>query len=231
MFRKFFSSKVYKIFDYIMRLILLNVAIFIVSLLLPLLLSNLIKDEKLSWLVTISYIPTFFTILPAITACLDVIKSYELDHENGVFKVFFKAFKKNYRQSMALSTLVIIILIPLYNSYNVFNNLKTESLANGIGYILTISFAIMILFLIMHIPLVIIYFKGITFFESVKLAFIFAFKDLLGSILMFIVIAASLISSYYWAWYMSIFSISLPCFLIIKITKKNYLKLYNKFND
>ena len=88
MFRKFFSSKVYKVFDYIMRLILLNVAIFIVSLLLPLLLSNLVKNENLSWLITIAYIPTFFTFLPAIIACLDVIKSYELDHENGVFKSF-----------------------------------------------------------------------------------------------------------------------------------------------
>ncbi len=231
MFRKFFSSKVYKVFDYIMRLILLNVAIFIVSLLLPLLLSNLVKNEDLSWLITISYIPTFFTFLPAIIACLDVIKSYELDHENGVFKVFFKAFKKNYRGAMALSTVILLVTIPLYNSYNVFNSLKAESIANAVGYVLTISIAVIILFLIMHVPLVMIYFRGITFFESIKLAFIFAFKDMLGSILMLIVIVASLISAYFWAWYMAIFSISLPCFLIIKITKKTYLRLYNKFNN
>ena len=132
---------------------------------------------------------------------------------------------------MALSTVILLVTIPLYNSYNVFNSLKAESIANAVGYVLTISIAVIILFLIMHVPLVMIYFRGITFFESIKLAFIFAFKDMLGSILMLIVIVASLISAYFWAWYMAIFSISLRCFLIIKITKKTYLRLYNKFNN
>ena len=127
MLKKFFTSKLYRIFDYAMRLILLNVITFIASLLLPLLWSLIEVSPTFEWINNIIFIPMFFTLFPSLIAVVDTIRGYELDLDDRVFKTFLVNFSKNYRVSMKISTILLLIAIPLYNSFTVFNSMKTKS--------------------------------------------------------------------------------------------------------
>ena len=82
----FMKSGLYRVLDYIARLVILNVLILIISFLLLL----IFKDQK--WPLII----TALTFLPSIVSAFKVIKDYEDGKNPSIFKPFFKAFKQYY---------------------------------------------------------------------------------------------------------------------------------------
>ena len=231
MLKKFFASKLYRIFDYAMRLILLNVMTFIASLLLPLLWSLIEVSPTFEWVNDIIFIPMFFTLIPSIVSVVDTIRGYELDLDDRVFKTFLINFSKNYRVSMKISVILLIVAIPLYNSFTVFNSLKTQSIANAIGYILTISLVVIIIFITMHLILVVTYFRDLRLIDAFKLAATFAFKDIFGSILILAAFTVALVIAYLNSWFLVLFSISLPLYALVKITKNKYKRIYDRVEN
>ena len=231
MLKKFFASKLYRIFDYAMRLILLNVMTFIASLLLPLLWSLIEVSPTFEWVNDIIFIPMFFTLIPSIVSVVDTIRGYELGLDDRVFKTFLINFSKNYRVSMKISVILLIVAIPLYNSFTVFNSLKTQSIANAIGYILTISLVVIIIFIIMHLILVVTYFRDLRLIDALKLAATFAFKDIFGSILILAAFTVALVIAYLNSWFLVLFSISLPLYALVKITKNKYKRIYDRVEN
>jgi len=227
MINKILNSKAYQIFDFVVRLLILNVLIILISFSLLIILTT-IFDDLPKYVELLLLIPTAFTILPSIVASTAVIKSYVVDKNNGLFKDFFIAFKKYYFKSLLLSILVVVAYVLLQNSYFYFNNLKLSAPIYMIGYILTISFSLIALFAFIQIPLVFVYFDGLKIIHYVKLAFILSFKNLGTSIILLIISVASIIASYFVQIYLLLFSFTIVIYFCVLLTKKNYLKITNK---
>ena len=83
----------------------------------------------------------------------------------------------------------------------------------------------------MHLMLVVTYFKDLRLIDAIKLAVTFTFKDLLGSILVLVAFAISLVTAYLNSWFLVLFSISLPLYALVKITKSRYKKIYDRVEN
>ena len=81
----------------------------------------------------------------------------------------------------------------------------------------------MLIMLLIHIPLVLVYFDGLNVKYYLKLSLILAFKDLWITIVCALIVSASIALSIFLNLYMLIIGFSLPIFLIVLITKKKYL--------
>ena len=86
-------SKIYRFLDYLLRLILLNALVVVPSFSFFIIYGSF-ASELNNTLANISLIPIFFLLFPSVVACFDVIRQYETDETNTIFKDFFKSFKK-----------------------------------------------------------------------------------------------------------------------------------------
>ena len=145
------NSKAYQVFDYICRLIILNVLLIICSFSLLLIFNAIFPnlDEKYKYLLLI---PTALTLYPSITAITYTIKGYATNTLGGTFKDFFTGFGKYYGKTFIISILIIVFFLLLMNSYHYFNEYKANGLAYGIGYILTFTFMFIGIMLLIHLP-------------------------------------------------------------------------------
>ena len=125
----FMKSGIYRILDYVARLVILNVLVLIISFSLLL----IFKDQY--WPLII----TGLTFIPSLVAMFRVMKDYEDGKDPSVFKPFFKAFIKYYIKSIIITVIVGILALLLYNSLTVFAGNYNKSVANIIGYYLTLS--------------------------------------------------------------------------------------------
>ena len=243
-FRQAMSS-IYAILDYVFRIVMLNLLI-VVPALLPFLIYTHIED-KMS---TVNDLFTYLTLLPAviymfpaIVAATSCFKAYEENTTKGVFKEFFVAFGKNYFKSLLISIFLFLTLFILffeirfngYEFYGIFFYFirNITNYACLIGLFITISFIIMGLFILSHLPLVLVYFDDISIWQQFKLAFIMAFRKIGKTILICLIIIAFTFLCLLQGLeiIIFIFGISLPLFLIVKITFKEYIKIYRKVEN
>lgn len=224
------QSKIYRFLDYVLRLILLNFLILIPSFSFLIVVSNIVKNGN-NWLVYISFIPAFLWLIPSIVAAMDVIKQYETKETNTIFKDFFKSIKKYYWKSLLLTGSIILFFLIFGNSIRFFYSQVLEGFLYIFGLILSCSFAIVLAMTIIHIALVMVYFDHLRIIEIVKLAFIMAFKDVVGSLLSIamIILMAGLDMTVYIVMFIGGFSI--PIYLVIKLTFKKYIKIYRKIGE
>ena len=95
---KILNSKAYQVFDYICRLIILNLLLIIISFSIFLLAINIFPDMKDIYQILL-LIPTAITLLPSIVAVADVIKGYEIEKNTGIVKDFFNNLKKHFSRT------------------------------------------------------------------------------------------------------------------------------------
>ena len=109
------NSKAYQVFDYICRLIILNVLLIICSFSLLIIFTNIFKnlDETYRLLLLI---PTALTLYPSITAITYTIKGYQTNTLGGTFKEFFYGFGKYYGRTVIISILLMVVFVLLMNS-------------------------------------------------------------------------------------------------------------------
>ena len=129
---KILNSKAYQVFDYICRLIILNLLLIIISFSIFLLAINIFPDMKDIYQM-LFLIPTAINLLPSIVAVADVIRGYEIEKNTGVLKDFFTSFKKHFKKSFLLSVLLIISALLMSNSITFFSNMKAEGIIYTIG--------------------------------------------------------------------------------------------------
>ncbi len=216
------NSKAYQVFDYIARLIILNVLLIICSFSLLIIFTNIFPNMSETYRLLL-LIPTALTLYPSITAITYTVKGYATNTLGGTFKEFFHGFGKYYGKTVIISVLIIVAFVLLMNSYQYFNAYKASGLAYAIGYVLTFTFMFMLIMLLIHIPLVLVYFDGLNVKYYLKLSLILAFKDLWITIVCALIVSASIALSIFLNLYMLIIGFSLPIFLIVLITKKKYL--------
>ena len=217
----FMKSGIYKILDYVARLVILNVLVLIISF------SLLFVFKDQYWPLII----TLLTFFPSLVAIFRVIKDYEDGNNPSVFKPFLKAFSKYYVKSIIFTVGIGIIALLLVNSLNVFAKNYNQSVANVIGYYLTISLILAVGILVVHIPLVIVNFDDLTIIQYLKLSIAMTFKDVILSFLCVVVVGVFVITSFVFPIVAGVGGISLPVYLITKLTYKRYSLLSDKHNN
>ncbi len=214
----FMKSGLYRIMDYIARLVILNVLVLIISFSLLL----VFKDQY--WPLII----TGLTFIPSLISMFRVMKDYEDGNNPSVFKPFFKAFIKYYIKSIIFTVIIGIVAILLVNSLTVFAKNYNQSVANIIGYYLTISIIILACLIVVHIPLVVVNFDDLSIFQYLKLAVTMTFKDIVLSFLCVVIIVFFVITSLVFPIVLGVAGVSVPVYLITKITYKRYSLLSDK---
>ena len=214
----FMKSGIYRILDYVARLVILNVLVLIISFSLLL----VFKDQY--WPLII----TGLTFIPSLVALFRVMKDYEDGNNPSVFKPFFKAFIKYYIKSMIFTLIIGITALLLVNSLTVFAKNYNQSVANIIGYYLTISLIILAGLVVVHIPLVVVNFDDLSIFQYLKLAVTMTFKDVVLSFLAVVIVVFFVITSIVFPIVLGIAGVSVPVYLITKLTYKRYSLLSDK---
>ena len=221
---KILKSKAYQVFDYICRLVILNLLLVIVSFSIFILIINIFPNLKDGYQM-LFLIPTAINLLPSIVAIAEVIKGYEIEKNSGIFKEFFMAFKKHFKKSSILSVLLIVCVLLISNSVSYFSLMQTEGIIYTMGFGLSLSLVLVMIICLIHLPLVMIYFEDLNLLHYVKLSLIFAFKDLGLTLIATLFVVASIFLSYLISIYFVLIAFSLTIYLIIKITKNKYIKI------
>lgn len=221
-----YNSKIFKFFDYCFRLVLINLLILIPSFLLFYIIMLFFKDNIKGIWEYLSLIPALLYMYPAICAGIDLIRKFELKQCNTVFKEFFKSLKRIYLKALIETVFILILAILFYFSIRHFYLHLGDGIINSFGLVLSIAFAIMLLVIIVHLPLVMNYMEGCFIIDDIKLACMMAFQDLAITISMVIFIIADVVLMFLVPTILVIGGFSLPMYLLIKLTFKKYYIVY-----
>ena len=214
----FMKSGLYRVLDYIARLVILNILVLIISFLLLL----IFNGEK--WPLII----TALTFLPSIVSGFKVVKDYEDGKNPSIFKPFFKAFKQYYIKSLIYTVIIGLVGVLLLNSYSVFNAHYSEGVVYVIGYYLTISIILVALLGVVQLPLVIVNFDGLGIMQYLKLSIVMGFKELLSSAIIIVIIGLIAIVGVVYPTVLAIIGFSGGVYSITKLTYKKYSLLSSR---
>lgn len=204
---KKYSSKLYRFFDLLYRLLVINIMTIIISL--PLV-----------------------TIFPAITAATATIKNSM--QETGVFKPYFKNFKTYFLKSFKMGLCMLLAFGAGIYAIYFWSTATTESkIVEVIMQIAIVVVPICLLiftFIIVHIPLLIITFNKLTNFQIFKTSLYVSVRYFLTTLIMLgavilivgILLLCLVIPGLLAIW--MVFGITLPLYLVIKFTMPIYYK-------
>ncbi len=226
----FVKSKLYRFLDYVLRLVLLNFLIVIPSFSILIIYSLFSEDTTSIWFY-LTLIPLLLWFLPSAVATTDVIRQYEDNQTNTIFKDFFKSLKKYYIKSFIIGIIIYLLIFLLANSFNYFSTNQDKEIVYLIGLLLTISFIIALALVVVHIPLVLTYFSDLSMLQYIQLALIMAFKEIGTTILIVISVSIVLFISFIYYIVMIVCGISVALYLIIKLSFKQYIKIYRKVEE
>ncbi len=225
---KFINSRFFQIMDYILRLIILNFLVVIPSFSFFVLFGIFFKDYANSYFIYLTLIPMLFYLFPAVVSCHDVIKQYECNETNTIFKDFFKSFKKHYVKSLLISLLIYLaIYLLMYSSYFFYNNLG-KGILYLVGLILDASFWVMFIFILMHIPLTFVYFDDLRIIDTIKVSFVLAFKSIFKTFVMVLLCIITVVLDIWNNYYLFLVGFSLIIFLNVKMSFGQYIKILRK---
>ena len=218
-FEKRYTSKLYKFFDLLYKLLVINITVIIVSL--PLI-----------------------TMFPIIVAATATIKN-DL-HQTSIFKSLFVNFKKYFKRSLKMGLCLLLafgagIYGYLFWSFQEFNNNQTMELIAQIAIIVLVVCLVIFTFIVVHIPLLTITFEKLDNYQIFKMSLFLSVRYFITTLLMLFsvvvilgVLFLCLIQPGLLAVWM-IFGISLPMYLVIKFTTPIYYRFakidFKKISD
>ena len=221
-----YNSKIFRFFDYVFRLVLINLFILLPSFLLFYIMTIFFNDLINTVWGLLTLVPAVLYMFPAICAGVDLIRKYELKETNGVFKEFFKSLKRVYLKAFLETLMILVFVVLFYFSISYFVRHYEDGIINVIGLYLSIAFAIMLLVIIVHLPLVMNYMEGCLIFDDIKLAGMMAFQDLMITIGLVLFIIGDVAIMMVTPTVAGICGFSLPMYLLVKQTFKKYYIVY-----
>ncbi len=221
-----YNSKIFRFFDYVFRLVLINLFILLPSFLLFYIMTIFFNDLINTVWGLLTLVPAVLYMFPAICAGVDLIRKYELKETNGVFKEFFKSLKRVYLKAFLETLMILVFVVLFYFSISYFVRHYEDGIINVIGLYLSIAFAIMLLVIIVHLPLVMNYMEGCLIFDDIKLAGMMAFQDLMITIGLVLFIIGDVAIMMVTPTVAVICGFSLPMYLLVKLTFKKYYIVY-----
>lgn len=202
--RKIANSKIYQFLDFAMRLILLN-------------------------LLTLLFAFPIVTLLPSLVANADTIRQYLDGTASSIFHPFWTAFKRHFKKTLFASLIMVLGALLLINSAIYFSDNMVNGTAYLLGFYLTIVIILVIVIIFVHFPLSCIYFRDLRLKDYLRLSILFSFKDIMLSIGMVMVYAASAAISYFNIPLLIIGGISFPVFLNLLLSRKLYYHISKKY--
>ena len=221
-----YNSKIFKFFDYCFRLVLINLLILVPSFLLFYIVMIFFKDSIKGIWEYLTLLPAILYMYPAICAGIDLIRKFEFKECNTVFKEFFKSLKRVYLKALLETFIILIFVVLFFFSIRHFYLHLGDGVINGFGLFLALAFAIMLLVIIVHLPLVMNYMEGCLIFDDIKLAGMMAFQDLMITIGLVLFIIGDVAIMMVTPTVAVICGFSLPMYLLVKLTFKKYYIVY-----
>ena len=206
------KDKILGFLDYLFRLVMINVLIIVPSFSFIFIYSYFDNIENNIWLY-VTLIPMVLYLIPAMIAGFACIKMYEDNGSTGIFKEFFQFFKKFYKKSIIFSLLFSLSIILLANSILYFYDQISYGVINVIGFFLSISVALILIFMVIHIPLTIVYFEDLQLKECLKIAMFMTFKNIWKTIIMFICLGVFILIDSLVLYFMAFLGFSLPIYI------------------
>ena len=205
---KKYSSKTYRFFDLLYKLLVINLLIIILS------------------------IPVI-TIFPAIVAATATIKNNIT--ETAIFKPYFKNFKTYFWKSFLMGLFFLFSFAAgiygyFFWSYQDFGNSEMMEIFAQIGIVVIVICLIVFTFIIVHTPLLLITFNKLNNVQIFKTSMYISVRYFLTTLFMLlatIVIIGVLVLCLFVPWVLGIWmiiGISLPLYLVIKITTPIYYR-------
>ena len=208
------NSKIYSFFDWVWRLMALNVITIVTSL-------------------------GIITIMPSICACFKTIKDTKEEKETKIFKPYFENFRYLFRDTVWFSVIFVAVVGICGYAYLWYDGVLGET-GNSIehldkvwqaiamfGIVILIGCFVVVFMAFIQLPMVINYFSY-GYKDNIKLSFLIAFKYLMTSIIELAVAIASIallinaivINSLIPAWLF--FGITIPELCIYLISRRVY---------
>lgn len=232
----FYNSKLFKFFDFCFRIVIMNLLVVVPSFLIFYLMYSIFKNnmETATYLKEFLYMaaciapPFIIWVFPSVCASVNLLVKYQLKLTDSIFKEFFKSLKENYVTSLLASIIIFIAVCLMLFSSSFFLHGMNEGMGviYYIGFILSISFSVMLVAISVHFPLVLSYMENVGLVNSFKLAGMMAFKDLIITLCVVIVDAFIIALSIHYYYVGVIIGISLPLLILVKLTFKKYYIVY-----
>lgn len=204
---KKYSSKLYRFFDLLYRLLVINITTIIVSL-------------------------PVITIFPAITAATATIKNNM--HETGIFKPYFKNFKQYFFRTFKMGLCLLLAfgagIYAIYFWSTATSDSKIIKIIMEIAIVVVPICLLIFTFMIVHIPLLTITFDKLTNYQIFKTSLYVSVRYFLTTLIMLLativvigmLLLCLVVPGLLAVW--MIFGISLPLYLVIKFTMPIYYK-------
>ncbi|WP_040461924.1 DUF624 domain-containing protein [Haloplasma contractile] len=195
------NSKVYALFDWIYKLLMLN----------------------LIWIgFTIGGF-VIFSIVPATITVYLILKDTIKGKDVRIFKSFAKIFFSNqYVKSQKLMIILLLFFGIIGFNYYIFANSDILSRFSSIALIIIGIINYIGIMTTIHIFPIFIYFPYLTVRKSIKYAFLFSFSLPIQTILMLIILITSLVLGFLLPFYFFLFGISAVVLLHLYIIRFKY---------
>lgn len=194
------NSKPYRFFDWVYKLLIINIFTFI-------------------------FILLIFTGLPAIVAMNATIK-YDMN-ETNIFKSYFSNFKYYFWKAFGINIILLVVIGVVGFAFYFYSYAQAQDDAHNIifqlGLAVMIILGIVVTMLCVHVPLIMITFESLTVGEIIKTSFYISFRYFVTTLIlfgMFVLKIIGTIATPIWL----LFGISLPTLLGIKLTAGVYYK-------
>ncbi len=199
-FEKKINSKPYRFFDFLYKLLIVNLFTFFLSLL----------------------IVTFF---PAVVAMNATIRN-DLDEPNP-FKAYFSNFAHYFKKSFMIGLIIIFVIAIIGFAFYFYAYAVPQDDFNTIifqmGVVVMLLLMLVLIMICVHLPLIIVVFKSLTIGETIRTSFYISFRYFLTTLILFGMFLLKIIGIILFPIWI-IIGISLPTFLGIKITRPIYYK-------
>lgn len=204
-FEKLYNSKFYMFFEWIYRLILVNLLFILCSLL------GLV----------------IFSIIPAFIAMTTIIKSYSSDTNFPIVKTFWHIFIKHFKQNGYLSLVFLFLfLIFIFNTYFFFLGWQEyQALINEIIFNFTLVLDGIMIVAFINAIFVRVYFPNLNTKKTIKYAFVLLRALPLPFVLTFLFLMIESIIVYYFPYFLIILGFSLLMLIVNTLVKTKYQKL------
>lgn len=212
--KKLTNSKVWIFFDWVWRLMVLNVLVLVTSI-------------------------GIITIVPAICAAFKSIKDTDDNYTPHIIKNYFQNFRYFFRDTFVFSILLIIFIVICGYAFLWYDGVvgvttgsqeqmdQTWLMIAVVSIVIVIIGMLVILMSFIQVPMVMTYFYyGLI--DSIKLSFYMAFKYIITTIIETFVVIISLvvfinaIFTYYLLPIWLFFGISLPLLVMYKVSRRFY---------
>ncbi|MDD4211856.1 MAG: DUF624 domain-containing protein [Bacilli bacterium] len=206
---KFVNSKIYRFFDWVWRITVLNILTLITSL-------------------------GIITFLPSITACYKTIYDYTAGEEKNVFSAYFRNLKNNFIRPLEGNIFIIGAAIVFVVAL-IFYSETSE----GVGILTTISvigfyfvaFAMVLLLLItIQLPMIYTHFN-FRYFDNFRFAFYVATKHIASSLGCVLIIALEVLLYIVFVPLWAVTCLSIPILAGHLLFKKTYWMLIHQENQ